>query len=67
MTEEQPFFTQELLDTFTSLEAQIPPATNTNAVGEVLIALLEEVTVTGTEDTPEAIAERYQPQLDELQ
>jgi ABC-type glycerol-3-phosphate transport system substrate-binding protein len=67
MAEEQPFFTQELLDTFTSLEAQIPPATNTNAVGEVLVALLEEVTVTGTEDAPEAIAERYQPQLDELQ
>jgi ABC-type glycerol-3-phosphate transport system substrate-binding protein len=67
MAEEQPFFTQELLDTFTSLEAQIPPATNTNAVGEVLVALLEEVTVTGTEDSPEAIAERYQPQLDELQ
>lgn len=67
MAEEQPFFTQELLDIFTSLEAQIPPATNTNAVGEVLVALLEEVTVTGTDDTPQAIAERYQAQLDELQ
>ena len=66
MTEEQPFFTPELLDIFRNLEAQIPPATNTNAVGEVLVALLEEVTVTGTEDTPDAIAQRYQPQLDEL-
>jgi arabinogalactan oligomer/maltooligosaccharide transport system substrate-binding protein len=66
MAEEQPFFTQELLDIFTGLEAQIPPGTNTNAVGEVLTALLEEVTVTGTEDTPQAIAERYQAQFDEL-
>jgi ABC-type glycerol-3-phosphate transport system substrate-binding protein len=66
MAEEQPFFTQELLDTFTGLEAQIPPATNTNAVGEILVAMLEEVTVTGTDDTPDAIAERYQAQLDEL-
>jgi hypothetical protein len=40
--------------------------TNTNAVGEILVALLEEVTVTGTNDTPEEIANRYQPQLDEL-
>jgi hypothetical protein len=66
MAEAQPFFTQELLDIFTSLEAQIPPATNTNAVGEVLVAMLEEVTVTGTEDTPQAVAEKYQAQLAEL-
>ena len=67
MAEEQPFFTQELLDIFTSLEAQIPPGTNTNSVGEVLVAMLEEVTVTGTEDTPQAVAERYQADLDELE
>ena len=29
MAEVQPFFTEELLDIFRSLEAQIPPATNT--------------------------------------
>jgi ABC-type glycerol-3-phosphate transport system substrate-binding protein len=67
MTEEQPFFTPELLDIFQGLDAQIPPATNTNAVGEVLVALLEELTVTGTDESPDAVAQRYQPQLDELQ
>lgn len=66
MAEEQPFFTEELLGIFGSLEAQIPPATNTNAVGEVLVNLLEEVTVTGTDDSPAQVAERYQPMLDEL-
>lgn len=67
MTEEQPFFTEELLEIFRNLEVQIPPATNTNAVGEVLINLVEELTVTGTDESPEAVAERYQPMLDELQ
>lgn len=62
----QPYFTEELQDIFLSLERQLPQGTNTNAVGEILVALLEEVTVTGTNDTPEEIASRYQPQLDEL-
>ncbi|MGH9247905.1 MAG: ABC transporter substrate-binding protein [Acidimicrobiales bacterium] len=66
MAEEQPFFTEELLEIFSNLEAQIPPATNTNAVGEVLIDLVEELTVTGTDDSPDQVAERYQPMLDEL-
>jgi ABC-type glycerol-3-phosphate transport system substrate-binding protein len=66
MGEAQPFFTQELLDIFRSLEAQIPPATNTNAVGEVLVNMVEEVTVTGTDDSPEDVAARYQPMFDEL-
>ena len=66
MAEEQPFFTAELLDIFQNLEAQIPPATNTNAVGEVLIDLVEELTVTGTDDSPEQVAERYQQVLDEI-
>jgi ABC-type glycerol-3-phosphate transport system substrate-binding protein len=65
LEEAQPYFTQELQDIFLNLEAQLPPGTNTNAVGEVLVALLEEVTVTGTSDSPEEIANRYQSQLDE--
>jgi ABC-type glycerol-3-phosphate transport system substrate-binding protein len=65
MTEAQPFFTEELLDIFSSLEAQIPPATNTNAVGEVLVNMVEELTVTGTDETPEEVAARYQPLFDE--
>ena len=66
MAERQPFFTAELLDIFRGLEAQIPPGTNTNAVGEVIVNLVEEVTVTGTEDTPEDLAARYQEMLDDL-
>jgi hypothetical protein len=65
MAEVQPFFTEELLGIFTSLEAQIPPATNTNAVGEVLVNMVEELTVTGTDETPEEVAARYQPLFDE--
>jgi len=66
MGEAQPFFTAELLDIFTSLEAQIPPGTNTNAVGEVLVNMVEELTVTGTDESPEEVAARYQPMFDEL-
>ena len=65
MGEEQPFFTPELLDIFQSLEAQIPPGTNTNAVGEVLVNMVEELTVTGTDESPEEVAARYQPMFDE--
>ena len=66
MAEAQPFFTAELLEIFSSLEAQIPPGTNTNAVGEVLVNMVEELTVTGTDESPEEIAARYQPMFDEL-
>ena len=66
MAEVQPFFTSELLDIFQNLAAQIPPGTNTNAVGEVLINLVEELTVTGTDESPEDVAARYQPLFDEL-
>ncbi|HSL26155.1 MAG TPA: extracellular solute-binding protein [Acidimicrobiia bacterium] len=66
MGEAQPFFTQELLDIFRGLEAQIPPGTNTNAVGEVLVNMVEELTVTGTDESPEEVAARYQPMFDEL-
>ena len=64
--EAQPFFTPELMERFRSLEAEVPQSTFTNAVGEVLVNLVEELTVTGTDDTPEQVAERYQAQLDEL-
>jgi ABC-type glycerol-3-phosphate transport system substrate-binding protein len=66
MGEAQPFFTEELLGIFRNLEAQIPPATNTNSVGEVLIDLVEELTVTGTEEAPNEVAARYQAMLDEV-
>jgi hypothetical protein len=53
------------LEIFTSLENQIPPATNTNEVGEVLVNMVEELTVTGTDETTEEVAARYQPLFDE--
>lgn len=66
MAEEQPFFTEELLEDFRTMEAQIPVGTNTNAVGEILIDLIEETTVTGTDEEPADVAARYQGMLDEL-
>ena len=66
LQEEQPFFTDELLEIFRDLEAQIPPGTTTAQVAEILGTLKEELSVTGTDESPEAIAERYQQQLDEL-
>jgi ABC-type glycerol-3-phosphate transport system substrate-binding protein len=66
LEEVQPYFTEEIQEVFLSLEAQVPPGTNTAAVGDVLINLLEELTVTGTDDSPEEVAERYQAELDEL-
>jgi len=62
MAEAQPFFTAELLEIFSSLEAQIPPVTNS----EVLVNMVEELTVTGTDESPEEVAARYQPMFDEL-
>lgn len=66
LQEEQPFFTDELLEIFRNLEAQIPPGTTTPQVAEILGTLKEELSVTGTDESPEEIAERYQQQLDEL-
>ena len=66
MAEEQPFFTEELLEDFRTMEAQIPVGTNTNAVGEVLIDLIEELTVTGTTDAPADVAARYQEMLGQI-
>ena len=65
LKEAQPFFTDELMEIFRSLEAQIPPGTTTAAVAEVMGQLMEEVAVTGTDETPEEIAERFQPMFDE--
>jgi ABC-type glycerol-3-phosphate transport system substrate-binding protein len=66
MAEEQPFFTAELLEDFKTMESQIPVGTNTTAVGEVLIDLIEETTVTGTDEAPADVAARYQAALDDL-
>ena len=64
--EKQPFFTPELIEIFRNLEAQIPPGTTTAAVAELMGQLMEEVAVTGTDETPEEIAERYQAEFDAI-
>lgn len=66
LAEAQPYFTEEIQEVFLSIERQLPEGTDTNAVGEVLITLLEELTVTGTNDSPQEVADRYQAELDEL-
>jgi ABC-type glycerol-3-phosphate transport system substrate-binding protein len=66
LKEAQPFFTPELIEIFRNLEEQIPPGTTTAAVAELMGQLMEEVAVTGTDETPEEIAERYQAEFDAL-
>jgi len=66
LPEKQPFFTPELVEIFRNLEAQIPPGTTTAAVAELMGQLMEEVAVTGTDETPEEIAERYQAEFDAI-
>lgn len=61
-----PWFTDEIKEVFRSIEGQIPLGTNTNAVGDILRAMLEELTVTLTDEDPADIAARYQAQLDDL-
>jgi multiple sugar transport system substrate-binding protein len=66
LEEIQPYFTEEIQEVFLSLPAQLPPGTDTSAVADILVNLLEELTVTGTDDSPEEVAERYQAEFDEL-
>ena len=62
----QPYFTEEIQEVFLSLPAQLPPGTDTSAVADILVNLLEELTVTGTDDAPEEVAERYQAEFEAL-
>jgi len=66
LEEIQPYFTEEIQEVFLSLPAQLPPGTDTSAVADILVNLLEELTVTGTDDAPEEVAERYQAEFEEL-
>ena len=66
LKEAQPFFTPELIEIFRNLEAQIPPGTTTAQVAELMGEMKEEISVTGTDESPEEIAERYQAQFDEI-
>ena len=66
LKEKQPFFTDELVDIFRNLEAQIPPGTTTAAVAELMGQLTEEVAVVGTDEAPEEVAARYQAEFDAI-
>ena len=64
MQEILPLFTEELKETY--LEAgTVPAGINSGEVEQVLEQLWGEI-VTGTDATPQELADKYQPQLDEL-
>jgi hypothetical protein len=64
MQEILPLFTDELKATY--LEAEpVPAGLNSGEVEGVLEQLWGEI-VTGTDATPQELADKYQPQLDEL-
>ncbi|MGH2747205.1 MAG: ABC transporter substrate-binding protein [Actinomycetota bacterium] len=66
VAELMPYFTDETQDVYASIGRQIPPGTNTGAVGDVLLDLLDELTVVISDDSAEELASRYQERLDEL-
>lgn len=66
VAELMPYYTDEIKEEFAVTERQIPPGTNTLEVGDLLKELLDELTVSGTDESPEELAARYQAELDEL-
>jgi len=59
LAERLPYFTEEISEEFQSIEAQIPPGTTTLQVGTLLKELLDELTVSGTDEPAEDLANRY--------
>jgi hypothetical protein len=59
LAERLPYFTAEISEEFQSIEAQIPPGTTTLQVGTLLKELLDELTVSGTTEPAEDLANRY--------
>ncbi len=53
----------EIITSFRETANQIPPGTNTLAVGEVLKELLDELTVVGTDEPYADLAARYMDEL----
>jgi ABC-type glycerol-3-phosphate transport system substrate-binding protein len=66
LEERMPYFTQEIRDVFTGISRQIPLGTNTTAVGDILLDLLDELTVVTTDEPAADLAARYQAELDDL-
>lgn len=63
LAERLAYFTEEIKEEFQTIERQIPPGTTTLEVGTILKELLDELTVTGTDEPAEELAARY---LDEM-
>jgi ABC-type glycerol-3-phosphate transport system substrate-binding protein len=63
LAERLAYFTDEIKEEFQTIERQIPPGTTTLEVGTILKELLDELTVTGTDEPAEELAARY---LDEM-
>lgn len=59
MAERLAYFTGEISDEFQTIEQQIPPGTTTLQVGTLLKELLDELTVAGTDEPAEDLANRY--------
>lgn len=59
LAERLPYFTPEIKEEFQSIEQQIPPGTTTLQVGTLLKELLDELTVSGTAEPAEDLANRY--------
>jgi ABC-type glycerol-3-phosphate transport system substrate-binding protein len=66
LEERMPYFTQEIRDIFSGISRQIPLGTNTTAVGDILLDLLDELTVVTTDEPAADLAARYQAELDGL-
>jgi hypothetical protein len=59
MAERLPYITEEIKDEWLVTTQQIPPGTTTLQVGTLLKELLDELTVTGTDEPAEDLANRY--------
>lgn len=66
VAEAQPYFTDEIKDAFMDVSLGIPSASNTLEVGEILIELRDTLLVEGTDESPQEVADRFQPMLDEM-
>jgi len=63
LAERLPYFDGEIQAAFAATEQQIPPGTTTLAVGDILKELLDELTVTGTDESAEDLAARYEADM----
>lgn len=66
LAERLPYFNQEIRAAFSETVQQIPPGTNTLEIGTILKDMLDELTVTGTDESAEDLAARYLAEMQAL-